>query len=294
MNFDNSWEALLKPGLASKYFDVHRGEPFQATASTYSKINAWWLAELSRLIYKDDALGPRTRQECLTEVDLIEEHFFPSPKNDWDDTQCAIVKQGDSHKQPFAVLVFRGSSSLKDWLTNLRAIPVAWKQGGQVYEGFMNALDSVWERIDKALDQFHCPVFYTGHSLGGALATLAASRKPPLAVYTFGSPLVGDESFMKTLPQDRVFRVINNQDLVTRVPPPLLRFEPTHVGELHYIAHDGQFLLNPTEDTIERDRSERDTMNPQNTNLLRHFVEPPEFLSDHTPVNYVAHLERAF
>ena len=294
MDFDNSWEALLKPGEATKYFDVHRGEPFQATASTYSKINAWWLAEISRLIYKDDAVGPGTRQEFLDEVGMKEEHFFEGPVGSQEDTQCAIVRPSDPDRQTFAILVFRGTSNIKDALTDVKAVPVNWEKGGQVYEGFLNALNSVWDEVDVALNQFECPLFYTGHSLGAALATLAASRRPPRALYTYGSPFVGNAQFTATLSGPGVFRVVNNRDVVTTVPPELLSFKHIQAGELHYIAHDGQILLNPTDQEIDDDRSQRDTMNPQNSSVLRHFTQPPEFLADHTPVNYVAHLERAF
>ena len=49
MNFDNSWNAVLKPGEATVFFDVLSGTKFEADATSYSKINAWWLAELCRL-----------------------------------------------------------------------------------------------------------------------------------------------------------------------------------------------------------------------------------------------------
>ena len=50
MDFDNSWNAVGKPGLATRFFDVLSQTKFEADATSYSKINAWWLAELSRLI----------------------------------------------------------------------------------------------------------------------------------------------------------------------------------------------------------------------------------------------------
>lgn len=292
MNFDNSWNALLNPGKAAKYFDLHSGKPFEATATSYSKINAWWLAEFSRLIYKDDAVGPGKRQDFLDKVGL-QEHFIESPPHAQADTQCAIIKPSQTDKPPFAVLVFRGTSNLRDWLTNLRELPVEWEKGGQVYDGFMHALNSVWDPVEAALDQLNCPLFYTGHSLGAALATLAASRRPPQGLYTFGSPFVGDKQFALTLPGQGMFRVANNRDIVATLPLDLADFGQVHVGELHYIAHDGQMLLNPADDQVAKDRLQRDTMNSPSSNLLRHFIEPAEFLADHAPVNYVAHLERA-
>ena len=55
--------------------------------------------------------------------------------------------------------------------------------------GFRTALEDVWPELETVLDKVAQPIFYTGHSLGGALAMLAASRRPPLALYTFGAPV---------------------------------------------------------------------------------------------------------
>ena len=55
MDFDNSWEAVLHPGKATVFFDVLGDTKFDPDAASYSKINAWWLAELCRLIYRQGA-----------------------------------------------------------------------------------------------------------------------------------------------------------------------------------------------------------------------------------------------
>lgn len=82
MEFDNSWDALLKPGEAAQFFDIHNAAPIQTNSSGYSKINAWWMAELSRLIYKQetDEIGKEakvpTRKDILDKVNLDEIKFF--------------------------------------------------------------------------------------------------------------------------------------------------------------------------------------------------------------------------
>ena len=291
MNFDNSWSALLKPGDATVYFDNLSHETFQVDASSYSKTNAWWLAELCRLIYRQESdevnpppKGP-TRQKILKDVNLEQVKFFNT-----DNTQCSVIKTSDSANTQFAVLVFRGTNALQDWLTNLNGKPVDWPGGGKVHEGFKEAIDLVWDEVSKCLDAVTLPIFYAGHSLGAALATLAASRRAPRAVYTFGSPLTGDKIFASTLPGSGIYRVVNNRDAVTTVPP--LGFD--HVGELHYITHDGGMLVNPDDDTVARDRLKRDHLPLFSGDWLRHFTDAPEPLADHAPVNYVAHLERLF
>ena len=71
-------------------------------------------------------------------------------------------------------------------------------------------------------------IIFTGHSLGGAIATLASyyyaknklSSNEPVLI-TFGNPRVGNENFardyMKLIPL--VFRIARNKDLVTMIPP---------------------------------------------------------------------------
>ena len=68
-----------------------------------------------------------------------------------------------------------------------------------------------------------CKVFVTGHSLGGALATLAASHIDSLGfdvdLYTFASPRVGDMKFAESFKRMKCYRIANSEDVVTVVPP---------------------------------------------------------------------------
>ena len=60
----------------------------------------------------------------------------------------------------------------------------------------------------------------TGNSLGAALATLAADRYGNVqGVYTFGSPKVGNDVFKEKFIV-KTYSIVNNKDIVTRVPPP--------------------------------------------------------------------------
>src|SRR5262249_28042845 len=116
---------------------------------------------------------------------------------------------------------------------------------GKVHEGFRDALDVVWPDLEARLAKISPgrQVWFSGHSLGAALATLAADRYVNTrGVCTFGSPRVGDPAFAKafdTRLAGRSLRFVNDNDVVPHVPPPL----PTpyrHVETTRCIAPDGR------------------------------------------------------
>ena len=163
-------EALINPGdSANDFFDfekLHPGHFNPALTATYSRTNAVWLMELCRLVYRRDQIQP-SREEFLKRHELHEVKFF-----DRNQTQGALIKGPN-----FAVLVFRGTLGPKDWLSNFDAKPVKWDGEGNVHEGFDNQLSEIWSEISTQLDELKVPAFYTDHSLGAALATLASARR---------------------------------------------------------------------------------------------------------------------
>ena len=129
MDLDYSWNALLRPGAAAAYFDVDgpervRPERVQIDTPGFNVTNAWWFAELSRLIYRQEfdeigtsAHGPR-RHGILEAANLREFRFINRGG-----TQCAIVESQNDGGERFGVLVFRGTSNFGDWLSNLKTLP---------------------------------------------------------------------------------------------------------------------------------------------------------------------------
>lgn len=294
MPFDNSWKALLNPGAATEYFTLLRRPPggieqgglrqpaFEPQRTDYRASNAWWLAELSRLVYCEKSA---VRRAAYARAGLRKRRFF-----DVDETEGVVVEARD---RSFAVLAFRGTAQLEDWLVNLEVTAADWPQGGCVHEGFQEALDDVWDEITGVLDSLDSgtPVFYTGHSLGAALATLAASRRPPRALYTYGSPRVGDRGFAATLAKVPVFRVVNNRDVVTTLPPSLPHLKLAHAGQLRYITHDNRMLVDPSREEMKGDRKKASEA-LEDTVDRRRWFDPVQKLADHSPINYVTHLER--
>jgi triacylglycerol lipase len=248
-----TWEDLLEPGKATDFF-AHPHAPFHPFATAYDEANAWWLAELSRLVYRTEGRKPFLDRAGLDEVAFFDEK----------DTECFIVHARD---KTWAALVFRGTEGLRDWLFNIDFPPVPWTTG-KVHGGFKRALEPAWPKIEPVLASLDCPIFYAGHSLGAALATLAASRRPPRATYTFGSPLVGNAEFARSFDGAPLYRVVNHLDVVATVPPPLLGYH--HAGELHVIGEEPPLVEGFKFDPLEWFKA-----------------RPPEPLADHAPINYV-------
>lgn len=153
-----------------------------------------------------------------------------------------------------ACIVFRGTDEWDDWVHNLQ-IWKARKQGYEVHAGFLGAYASISERINNWVCS-NVPLPYrtyiTGHSLGGAMATLHAMYSKHL-VYkcvTFGSPKVFEKA--PDLFPCNIVRWVNGADIIARIPK--LGYE--HVGELHYITmgKKSKLLLNPPSSKMFWDR----------------------------------------
>ncbi len=133
----------------------------------------------------------------------------------------------------YVVLAFRGSTTMQDWLADLKFTQSKTKRTGlpgRVHQGFFRALDQGWPKISVLLrqaDNDGKSIWITGHSLGGGLAQVAAMRAAleeidVSGIYTFASPKVGDGVFARAYEaayRGRSFRVVNANDLVPRVAP---------------------------------------------------------------------------
>jgi hypothetical protein len=266
-----TWQDVLRPGDAKDFFTRVPMPAFDPTTSAYVEGNALWLAELSRLVYRHDTEEsdppPQpTRSSFLAKAGLAQRRFFLCAKTD---TQAMLVTAGTPPR--FAVLVFRGTDTQRDRITDVTLglqFLIPHKPG--LHRGFRRSLASVWPEIDAELATLSCPVFYTGHSLGGALATLAAAHRAPTAVYNFGAPRVGNWAFARSLRQVPIHRVVDDIDMVSSLPPALMGF--AHVGQkVRLRAPAGSNTLNP----------------------LGWRKNPPALLADHAPVNYIDRMPSA-
>lgn len=151
--------------------------------------------------------------------------------------QGYLLKDSNDHY----VLSFRGTEiqQKSDVLADLEAGKNFERSGGKVHYGFKHELDKLWPSIEKSLDKID-NLYITGHSLGAAMATIAASRiqEKVTSLVTFGSPRVGTREFVKNLKVIH-YRVQNNCDDVTKVPFKFMGFE--HHGTHRYMNFYGEF-----------------------------------------------------
>jgi triacylglycerol lipase len=217
----------------------------------------------------------------------------------------AIVLGGDD----MVVVAFRGtrSTQMADWMADFEIFQSPFTKYfsapnvGSVHDGFALLLSKSWKVIQgevlRCQDEAQT-LWITGHSLGGALAAMAtaaftfAAREPVNGLYTFGQPRIGDLGFCNQCDSqfgETMFRFVNNEDIVTRVPPRILPRFPLpefygHSGQLRYFDGDGalhsddhfwnSFLIN---------------VDVGFENMLPLLAAP---VDDHALKNYIANVEK--
>ena len=156
---------------------------------------------------------------------------------DRDDSQAYII-ECSSH----TAVAFRGTQvfsgfSAADIASNLWVRRAAWAPGS-VHRGYREAILDIAHEVKGALLAPNRPLYFTGHSLGGALATLASTLPPgPTATYTFGSPRVGNAAFAAAL--RNVTRIVHADDIAPKYPLPL---GYRHGGEAWHLTEDGTLV----------------------------------------------------
>lgn len=267
--------------------------------------NAYWAAKLSVVSYEHETEA--SLQTALRELRVPFEEAIVFHASETDAKNPLGQFTGTSgiyvRTRTAGFLVFRGSEDGKhnDVITDATVVQIPARIGlneateGRVHLGFHTALHSVWEPLREKMKRRHgdgqLPLYVMGHSLGGAVGTLAMHQLlfdeclnsklarldvlsrckkeyvPVKALYTFGSPRTGNEEFMTMLANrtretgTKVFRFVNEGDQVSMLPRAIPRaiVEPfRHFGLLGdektfaiLIKKDGSLVANPREGCAE-------------------------------------------
>lgn len=266
MPYDASWSGLLAPGKGP-LLDPAR---FAGNEDAHC-------ADLARLAYFDFATRRGDLEQALAGHGLKLAAAF-SRRWLFVDSQVLIAIAPDGA----AWLAFRGTSDFFDLLTDFAAWPVPWPGGGWVHWGFRKA----WQLVAKDVADWLAAnrpdrIVATGHSLGGAIATLFAADEASADLVTFGCPLVGNAAFKTIFAQRQVRRYRSCCDLVPRVPPDWAIYR--QLDGLRYIDRNGSLAGTIDPATIRSDMAQgaRDFRKAQLGGV------PFRSLADHAPLNYV-------
>lgn len=180
-----------------------------------------------------------------------------------------------------ALLAFRGTQNTAHWLRNARFYP--WPHPwGPAHEGFVDGINDIQQELNAfataASGASH--LWITGHSLGGALAILAAAWLKIHAggrvshLYTYGQPRVAANQLFGTDFADRfsielpgsLHRFVNQSDIVTRIPPaPIFR----HFGIVKRIVRPGVITSTAGATTLPAPQAGPSPLDPGVEALLR-------------------------
>lgn len=249
---------------------------FDASAGAYSTRDATWMSEMSALAY----WGP----------ELIDGQL-----GRWGFTRVAEIADAATDTSGFIatrdrvlVLSFRGTSGIKNFITDgdISRVRTDWAEG-TLHKGFKSALDTVWPQITAALgppEAQQKDIWLTGHSLGAALAQLAALRLTRAgysvrSVYTFGTPRIGDKDFVADYDRRlgaQSFPHVNARDVVTRVPPSALGFRATASSKTQLFTGPGHDMQLQSSDPADGAKAPADWRSV----VLKSIGKTTEFLPD--------------
>lgn len=142
------------------------------------------------------------------------------------------------------IISVRGTRDPKDFVTDARFLKTDFL-GFWAHEGFVSEFNAIWNAVSRSVSPMDI-VYITGHSLGGAIATLLAfAFKVRLGVesevVTFGSPRVFDPEGVRAYNGlcPRTTRVVHRWDLVPRIP----KLDYSHVNRELHLDDNGKVLL---------------------------------------------------
>ncbi|HEY3518186.1 MAG TPA: lipase family protein [Gammaproteobacteria bacterium] len=233
-------------------------------------------AELSMISYNDEAEARRAAEAIgFEEAELFDNDGSQAYRfrNEHD---CVVTCRGTEPNE------------WNDLKADANASIAVLEAIGGVHSGFNREVDDLWPLMEEVLRGSNQPVWFCGHSLGGAMATICAYRckrssltADPRELHTFGSPRVGNKRYIRQAPLEH-YRWVNNNDIVTRVPPPWMGYR--HGGDEIYLDRNGEIRR------ITGVLRSRDRWRGFLTGLARWRLDP---FADHSVHLYAQHIWQA-
>ena len=189
-------------------------------------------AQISRISYLDG----KPAKKIFKQLGFIKHKFIEN-----DGAQAHIIEDESN-----LVFAFRGTepTQFNDIAADLKAWKMKSRTAGRVHDGFFDETNKLWPMIENYPINKK-KIWICGHSLGGAMATICATRlcsASPM-LYTYGSPRVGDRRWLKNNNSINHHRFVNNNDIVPKVPLAMMGFK--HQGLQCYINYYGN-IRHPT------------------------------------------------
>ena len=264
---------------------------FNLTATGFDPVNAIELAKAAQLSYRNDTRNSEVDNQLKA---WNFDRYYTFDRTDHNTDTQAYIAGNDK----VLILAFRGTeiTQPRDIITDLNSklIPMFENDESRIHTGFKEGFDIIRTDVIKTVQELRKRdqlLFLTGHSLGGALATIATvhldlANEPVNGLYTFGSPRVGNAAFADKFQRfnSRTFRFVNHNDLVTRVA--LRRMKYQHVGQMMYFNVMGKLFSNITENRF---------LNFLGLDIegILHDLLPSGWLGDHDMEKYKTWLEQA-
>ncbi len=207
--------------------------------AAYSDRTAWIMSQCSELAYVEE---PVLLKKNLAEGDFtLLKTFVYQPKR-----MNAYLALSIKHK--LSVLAFKGTVP-SEWPTVQVDLDFRYyhTKNGVFHQGFYDAFKAMEKPINRNLGLVRgLPIYITGHSLGGALATMAAMNLTETdrvaACYTFGAPRICDLKTIIHFYKIPIYRVVHADDIVPSLPPPSMFGGYAQIGDLRYITDNFELI----------------------------------------------------
>ena len=205
------------------------------------------------------------------------------------DTQAFICSDDEAAWVSFRGTEFDGPDKLKDLKTDLNFKLVPGHYGAE-HKGFGIGCRSVYARIMSHLIRYRLnglPIYVVGHSLGGGLGENFCARallynQPASKLFTIGSPRTMSRATAEifgNLWGHNIYAVVNNNDIVTRIPPRVFDYSHVLNRTLYYLTEAGKLITEPGQWELFLDR------------VKGRFYDFGEFgsdgIKDHSQSNYM-------